>query len=114
MQALHITHILSLSTLSNAEQALSHSWLTNFAAPTELDLCANSRTLIHAQCDPHGAALSRFAKSNGANKNKKNQLVLSSDVEDDNVSRSGSPSWRTMPEPDSKRQQQRLSPPIAE
>jgi len=53
--------------------------------------------------------MSRFAKGNGTNNsNKGDQLVLSSDDEDDIVSRSRSPS---LPEPDSKRQQQHLSPP---
>jgi len=56
--------------------------------------------------------MSCFAKGNGANNNnKKDQLVLSSDDEDDIVSQSRSPSSRAMLEPDSKRQQQYLSPP---
>jgi len=95
---------------------LSHTWLTSFAALTEHDLCG-----LHENFDPRarwrnaiGAAraMSRFAKGNGANNNnKKDQLVLSSDDEDDIKSRSGSPSSRATPEPDSKRQQQYLSPP---
>ena len=58
-------------------------------------------------------AISRFAKGNGANNNKKDQLALSSgsDDEDDIKSRSGSPLSCATPEPDSKRQQQYLSPP---
>ena len=59
-------------------------------------------------------AMSRFAKGNGANYNKMDQqLVLSSDDEDDKDkgSRGRSPSSRATPEPDSKRQQQHLSPP---
>jgi len=96
---------------------LSHTWLTSFAAPTEHDLCG-----LRENFDPRarwrnaiGAAraMSRFAKGNGANNNdKKDQLVLSSDDEDDIKSRSRSPSSRATPEPDSKRQpQQYLSPP---
>ena len=102
--------------LLTAEQALSHTWLTNFAAPTEHDLCG-----LRENFDPRarwrnatGAAraMSRFAKGNGANNdNKKDQLVLSSDEEDDIASRSRPPSSRATPEPDSKRQQQHLSPP---
>ena len=42
--------------------------------------------------------------------NKKDQLALGSDDEDDFGSRSGSPSLRPTPEPDPKRQQQFLSP----
>jgi hypothetical protein len=52
-------------------------------------------------------AMSRFAKGNGANNNKKDQqLALSSDDEDekDKGSRAGSPSLRVTLEPDSKRQ----------
>jgi len=99
-----------------AEQALSHTWLTSFAAPTEHDLCglrknfdlrAHWRNAIGAAW-----AMSHFAKGNGANNNnKKDQLVLSSDDEDDIGGRSGSPSSRGTPEPDSKREQQHLSPP---
>jgi calcium/calmodulin-dependent protein kinase I len=105
-----------------AEQALSHTWLTSFAAPTEHDLCG-----LRENFDPRarwrnaiGAAraMSRFAKGNGANNNKQKdqQLALSSDDEDDKDkgSRGGSPSSRVTPEPDSKRQQQQhLSPPSA-
>jgi len=94
-----------------AEQALSHTWLTSFAAPTEHDLCG-----LRENFDPRarwrnaiGAAraMSRFAKSNGANNHKKDELVLSSDDEDDDRSRSASPSEAT----DTKRQQQYLTPP---
>jgi calcium/calmodulin-dependent protein kinase I len=105
-----------------AEQALSHTWLTSFAAPTEHDLCG-----LRENFDPRarwrnaiGAAraMSRFAKGNGANNDKQTnqQLALSSDDEDDKDkgSRGGSPSLRATPEPDSKRQQQQhLSPPSA-
>ena len=52
-----------------------------------------------------------FANGNGANNDKKDQLALSSDDEDDTGIRSGSPSSRVTPGPDSKRQQQHLSPP---
>ena len=48
-------------------------------------------------------ALSRFAKSNGAGHDKKGQLALSSDDDDDNGRQSGSLTWRTATEPDSKR-----------
>ena len=98
-----------------AEQALSHTWLTSLAAPTEHDLCG-----LRENFDPRarwrnaiGAArvLSRLAKSNGANNNKKDHLALSSDEEGDSRSRSGSPSSGATPEPDSKRQQQHVSPP---
>jgi len=100
-----------------AEQALSHAWLTSFAAPTEHDPCG-----LHENFNPRARwrnaigtvrAMSRFAKGNSANNNNKkdHQLVPSSDDEDNIASRSGSPSSRAMPEPESKRQQQRLSPP---
>ena len=70
---------------------------------------AHARTLIGAHA---GAtrALSRFAKSNGANNMKNAQLALSSNDEHDDGGRSGSPSWRATPELDSKRQQQHLPP----
>ena len=110
-----------------AEQALSHTWLTSFAAPTEHDLCG-----LRENFDPRarwrnaiGAAraMSRFAKGNGANHNKQKdeQLALSSDDEDDKDKKSrggspGLPSSRVTPEPDSKRQQQQqhLLPPSAD
>jgi len=72
------------------ERALSHAWLTSFAAPTEHDLCG-----LRKNFDPHarwrnaiGAArvLSSFAKSSGVNNDKKVQLAFSSDNEDDNGS----------------------------
>jgi len=87
----------------------------SFAAATEHDICS-----LRENFDPRarwrntiGAAraLSRFGKSNGANDDKKVQLALSSDDEDDNGSRSGSLSWRATPEPDSERRQQHLSLP---
>ena len=88
-----------------AEQALSYTWLKIFAAPMRHDLCD-----LRENFDPCirwrnviGAprAMTRFAKSNGANKNKKAQMALSSDDEPDNGGRSGSPTWRATPEPDS-------------
>ena len=99
-----------------AEQALSYTWLTSFAAPMEHDLCG-----LRENFDPRARwrnairmvrAMSCFAKGNGANNNnKKDQLVLSSGDEDDIGGRSGSSSHAT-PELDSKRQQQQfLSPP---
>ena len=57
------------------KQALSHTWLTSFAVPTEDDLCG-----LLENFDPRTRwrnaigttrALSCFAKSNGANNNKK-------------------------------------------
>jgi len=93
-----------------AEQALSHTWLTSFAAPTEHDLSG-----LRENFDPRarwrnaiGAAraMSRLAKSNGANNHKKDELALSSDDEGDNRSGSASPS-----DPDTKRQQRYLSSP---
>ena len=68
-----------------AEQALSHTWLTSFEAPTEHDLCG-----LRENFDPRarwrnaiGAAraMSRFVRGNGANNNntKDQQLALSLD-----------------------------------
>ena len=93
-----------------AEEALSHTWLTSFAAPTDHDLSG-----LRENFDPRarwrnaiGAAraMSRFAKNNGANNHKKDELALSSDDEGDNRSGSASPS-----DPDAKRQRQHLTPP---
>jgi len=99
-----------------AEQALSHTWLTSFPVPTEHDLCGLRENFDPRACWRNAIraawAMSHFAKGNGANNNnKKDQLVLSSDDEDDIASRSRLPSSRATLEPDSKRQQQYLSPP---
>jgi len=99
-----------------AKQALSHTWLTSFPVPTEHDLCGLRENFDPRACwrNAIGAAwaMSHFAKGNGANNNnKKDQLVLSSDDEDDITSRSRLLSSRATLEPDSKRQQQYLSPP---
>jgi len=88
----------------------------SFAAPTEHDLCGLRENFDPCACWRNTIrgvqAMSRFAKGNGSdNNNKEDQLVLSSDDEDDIGSRSGSPSSRLTPEPDSKRQRQHLSPP---
>ena len=59
--------------------------------------------------------MSHFAKGNGENNHKKDhQLALSSDDEDDKGSGGETPLLRVMPEPDSKRQQQLLSPASAD
>ena len=71
-----------------------------------LDPCARWRDAIGA-----ARIMSRFAKGDGANDNKKDQLALGSDDEDNTGSRSGSPSLGTTPEPDPKSQQRFLSPP---
>jgi len=93
-----------------AEQALTHSWVTSFAAPTEhdlsgllenFDLCARWRNTISA-----ARVLSRFGNHKGAN-NHKDKSVVSSDDDDDDGGR-GSTSWRAMPKTD--RPQQQLSP----
>ena len=87
-----------------AEHVLSHTWPTRFAAPTEHDrlhgLCG-----LHENFDLHarwrnaiGAAMSPVAKSNDANNNKTDQLTLSSGDEDDNKSRSVSPSRCATPD----------------
>ena len=105
-----------------SKQALSHAWLTSSAAPTEHDLC-NLRENFNPRARWRNAigvagAMSRFVKGNGANNNKQTdqQLALSSDDEDDKdkASRGVSPSLRVTPEPNSRRQQQHLSPPSAD
>jgi len=85
--------------------------------PTEHDLCGlreNFGRPTHAfatRSGLRGPCRSCFTKSNGANNTKKDLSALSSDDEDNNGSRSGSPSWRATPEPVSKRQQQHIPPP---
>jgi len=77
-----------------------------FAALTEHDPCglcenfdlgARWRNVIGAV-----RALFRFAKSNGATNNKKDQLALSSDDEDEEGNGSSLPSLGATPDPDSK------------
>ena len=100
-----------------AEQALAHTWLTSFAAPTEHDLSG-----LRENFDPRARwrsaistarALSRFANHKGANHNN-DKLAISSDEEDDGGG-GGSTSWRATPGSDTKKQpqsqQQHLSPP---
>jgi calcium/calmodulin-dependent protein kinase I len=101
-----------------AEQALAHTWLTSFAAPTEHDLSG-----MHENFGPRARwrsaistarALSRFAHYKGAN-HLNDRLAISTDEEDDG-SGGGSTSWRATPGSDTKRQpqsqqQQHLSPP---
>jgi len=103
-----------------AEQALAHTWLTSFAAPTEHDLSG-----LRENFDPRARwrsaistarALSRFAHYKGANHHK-DRSTISTDEEDDDSG--GSTSWRATPGSDTKRQpqsqeqqqQQHLSPP---
>ena len=59
-------------------------------------------------------ALLRFVKSIGANNNKRDQVVLSFDDEDEHRSRRRPPSWHAMPESDTKVRQQHLSLPSLE
>jgi len=82
-----------------AEQALTHSWVTSFAAPTEHDLSglrenfdsrARWRNAISA-----ARVLSRFGNHKGAN-NHKDKSVVSSDDEDDDGG-GGSTSRRATP-----------------
>jgi len=101
--------------LRTTERTLSHTWLTSFTAPTEQDLCG-----LRENFDPRARwrnavgtarAMSRFAKCDGVSDNKKDQLALGSDAEDDIGSQSRSPSLCAAPEPDPKSQQQHISPP---
>jgi len=99
-----------------AKQVLLHAWLTSFVAPTEHDLCGlvckNFDPCTH-WCNMIGAAqaMLHFVKGNGRNNNnKKDQLVLSSDDEDGIGSQSRLLLSHATPEPNSKRQQQYLSP----
>ena len=93
-----------------AEQALTHEWVTSFAAPTEHDLSS-----LRENFDPRARwrnaisaarVLSRFGNHKGAN-NHKDKSVDSSDDEDDDGG-GGSTSWRATPKTD--RRQQQLSP----
>jgi calcium/calmodulin-dependent protein kinase I len=95
-----------------AEQALTHSWVTSFAAPTEHDLSG-----LRENFDPRARwrnaisaarVLSRFGNHKGAN-NHKDKSVVSSDDEDDDGG-GGSTSWRATPKTDNNRPQQQLSP----
>jgi calcium/calmodulin-dependent protein kinase I len=79
-----------------AEQVLTHSRVTSFAAPTEHDLsglresfdpCARWRNTIST-----ARVLSRFVNQQGAN-NHKDKPVVSSDDDDDDGG-GGSTSWR--------------------
>jgi len=84
-------------------------------APTEQDFC-DLRENFDSRArwrNAVGAArvIWRFAKGNGANDYKEDQLALGSDDEDDIGRRSGSPSLRATQEPDPKSQQQHISPP---
>ena len=73
------------------KEALSHTWLTSFAVPNEDDLCGLLKNfdLCACWCYAIGTmwALSCFVKSNGANNNKKDQMALSTDDEDNNGNR---------------------------
>ena len=69
--------------------------------------------LALTQRDWHYTCLSQFAKSNGSNDNKKDDVALSSTDEDEGERKSASPSWRATLEQDS-RTQQHSSPPLLE
>ena len=73
------------------KEALSHTWLTSFVVPAEDDLCGLLKNFDRRACWRNAIgttrALSCFAKSNGANNNKKDQMALSTNDEDDNGNR---------------------------
>src|SRR6267142_5660622 len=90
-----------------AEQALAHTWLTSFAAPTEHDLSG-----LRENFDPRARwrsaismarVLSRFAHHKGANYHN-DRLTIGTDEEDDDSG--GSTSWRASPGSDTKNQPQ--------
>jgi calcium/calmodulin-dependent protein kinase I len=96
-----------------AEQALTHSCVTSFAAPTEHDLSGLRENFDPRArwCNAIRAAarvLSRFGNHKGAN-NHKDKSVVSSDHEDDDGG-GGSTSWRATPKTDNNRPQQQLTP----
>jgi calcium/calmodulin-dependent protein kinase I len=93
-----------------AEQALTRSWDTSFAAPTEHDLSGLRENFDPRACwrDAISTAqvLSRFGNHKGGNSHKDKSVVSSNDEDDDDDGGSGSTLWRVTPKTDNNRPQQ--------